>query len=554
MLTQLSGMDSMFLYAESHRAPLEVGCLQIYDPSTAPRGAVRFKEVLATFQERLDRWPLFQQKLVEVPLSLDHPYWTHDDDFDLEYHVRHISLPQPGDWATLMKQVARLQARPLDHSKPLWMVHVIEGLDNIEGIPDNAFAIFLKMHHSTVDGVTGQGVQAAIHDVEPRQADASSYRPSAGPASGENPSIVNVLARAPVNAAIKSTRLGFGLLRALPGLVSVGLSRNGAGKPQVPMTRINDGRVTASRVVDGCFFPLEDFKAIRAQYPGVKINDVLLAVIGGGLCYYLDATDELPTQSLVAGCPINVGSEDDAEKGRGNLLSLMTPLLHTEIEDPVERLLTIRESTTDAKAIVEKIGSRTMTEVPMNLPAPIAKNLYPLLAGIALRTETLPYNTMVTNVAVRHAPLYLSGARLVRVLATGPVIDQSGVFHACFSFDGEVSIGFTGCREMLPDPGFYNECIVAAFEDLRRAALGPRPAAKRKKKASKKKTTAKKKSSKGKKKAAARKKPARKKAAKKTAKKKTARKKTGNKKSAVRKPAGKRSAARKKAATGSQRP
>lgn len=474
MLKQLSGMDSMFLYAETHRAPLEVGCLQIYDPSTSPKGAVRFKEILATFQDRLDRWPLFRQKLVEVPLSLDHPYWIADDDFDLEYHVRHISLPQPGDWQQLTAQVARLQSRQLDHSKPLWMAHVIEGLGNIEGLPPGCFAMFLKMHHSTVDGVTGQGVQAALHDLEPYEVDASGYQPSAGPRLDGQAGFVNVLVRAPVNTAIKSTKLGFGLLRSLPGLVRWGLSSAAAKKPDVPMTPLNDGRVTPNRVVDGCYFDLEDFKAIRAKHPDVKINDVLLAVIGGALRYYLDAKDSLPAESLVAGCPINVGTDTDAEQGRGNLLSLMTPLLHTEIDDPVERLLAIHQSTDDTKAVVEKVGSRTLTEIPMNLPAPIAKNLYPLLAGIALRTETLPYNTMVTNVAVRQAPLYLAGARLVRVLATGPVIDQSGVFHAGFSFDGVVSIGFTACRRMLPDPRFYAECIESSFEDLRRAALGAR--------------------------------------------------------------------------------
>jgi WS/DGAT/MGAT family acyltransferase len=551
MLTQLSGMDSMFLYAESHRAPLEVGCIQIYDPSTAPQGAVRFKEILAMFQDRLDRWPLFRQKLVEVPLSLDHPYWGNDDNFDLEYHVRHISLPQPGDWAQLMAQAARLQARQLDHSKPLWMAHVIEGLDKVEGLPPGCFAIFLKMHHSTVDGVTGQGVQAAMHDLEPHQVDASSYKPSAGPPPGKDPGMVNVLARAPLNAAIKSTKLGFGLLRALPGMVSLGLSRDSAGRPHVPMTPLNDGRVTPNRVVDGRFFTLEDFKRIRAQYEGVKINDVVLAVIGGALRYYLDARDELPTATLIAGCPINVGTEADAEQGRGNLLSLMTPQLHTEIEDPVERLLAIHQSTIEAKSVVEKLGNRTMTEVPMNLPAPIARNLYPLLAGIALRTETLPYNTMVTNVAVRHAPLYLAGARLIRVLATGPVIDQSGVFHACFSFDGEVSIGFTACREMLPDPAFYAECIEASFEDLRQAAIGSRVKKKRTKKAASKQAAARKKAGAASRKPATKKKAAKKKAEKKkvarkkTAKKKTAKKKATRKKSATRKTAAKKSSSKK---------
>ena len=492
MLKQLSGMDSMFLYAETHRAPLEVGALQIYDPSTAPGGAVRFKELLATFQARLDRWPLFRQKLVEVPLSLDHPYWVDDEDFDLEYHVRHISLPQPGDWQQLMAQVARLQARQLDHSKPLWMAHVIEGLDNIDGLPPGCFAVFIKMHHSTVDGVTGQGVQAALHDLEPYQADAASYQPSTGPRPNGDPGVLNVLARAPVNTAIKSTKLGFGLLRALPGLVRLGLSADGAKRPDVPMTILNDGRVTPNRVIDGCFFDLQDFQDIRKKHPNVKINDVILAVIGGGLRYYLDARDELPAESLVAGCPINVGTEADAEDGRGNLLSLMTPLLHTEIEDPVERLLEIHHSTDDAKAVVEKIGSRTMTEVPMNLPAPVAKHMYPLLAGIALKTGSLPYNTMITNVVVKRAPLYLAGARLVKVLATGPVIDQSGVFHAAFSFDGVVSISFTGCRGMLPDPRFYAECIEASYDDLKRATLGAGAKKTRGQKAATKKPRAKK--------------------------------------------------------------
>ncbi|MCK5325108.1 MAG: hypothetical protein KAJ57_03840, partial [Woeseiaceae bacterium] len=197
MLKQLSGMDSLFLYAESHRAPLEVGCLQIYDPSTSPNGTVRFKEILATFQSRLGRCDIFRQKLVEVPFSLDHPYWVEEDDFDLEYHVRHISLPKPGDWGQLMAQIARLQARQLDHSRPLWMAHIIEGLDNVPGIPPGCFAMFMKFHHSAIDGVTGQDVTAIMHDQEPYQPDASSYQPSMGPRLDGEPGAWNLLARTP---------------------------------------------------------------------------------------------------------------------------------------------------------------------------------------------------------------------------------------------------------------------------------------------------------------------------------------------------------------------
>lgn len=472
MLKQLSGMDTMFLYAETHRAPLEVGCLQIYDPSTAPKGAVRFKEILATFQNRLDRSDLFRRKLAEVPLSLDHPYWVRDDDFDLEYHVRHISLPKPGDWRQLMAQISRLQARPLDHSKPLWMAHVIEGLDRIEGIKPGSFAVFLKFHHAAIDGVTGQDVQATIHDLKPYQADASSYQPSSGPGEDGGPSDWNLLARTPINTAVNLTKLGFGLVRALPGAIRLGLHLQSAKRPPIPVTVFNAGRVSPNRIIDGRFFDLADFKAIRRSQPGTTINDVALTVLGGALRYYLDAKDALPAETLVAGCPINVGTEQDADQGRGNLLSLMTPPLHTEIEDPIERMRAIHEGTEQAKALVEKLGEKTLTEIPMHLPAPIAKNLYPLITALALRSGSVPYNTMITNVAGIQKPLYLAGAQLVAILATGPVIDQAGIFHTVFSYNGRVSIGFTACREMLPDPEFYAECIEASFADLRLATLG----------------------------------------------------------------------------------
>ncbi len=472
MLKQLSGMDTMFLYAESHRAPLEVGCLQIYDPSTAPKGAVRFKEILATFQQRIDRCDVFQQKLATVPLSLDHPYWVHDDDFDLEYHVRHISLPRPGDWQQLMAQIARLQARQLDHSKPLWMAHIIEGLDRVEGLEPGCFAMYMKIHHAAIDGVTGHEVQAALHDSKPYQADASSYEPSSGPGDGSSPSDWSLLARAPFNTALKLMKLGLGLTRALPGVLRFALASRSAPRTAVPLTVFNQGRVSPNRVFDGRFFDLVDFKAIRASQTGTTINDVALTVLGGALRHYLDAKDALPDESLLAGCPINVGSETDANEGRGNLLSMMMAPLHTEIEDPVQRLKAIRDGTRSAKGWVEKIGSRTMTEIPLHLPAPIAKSLFPLISQLALRAEALPFNTIVTNVAGVQRPVYLAGAQLIRILASGPIIDRSGIFHTVFSYDGRVSIGFTACREMLPDPEFYASCIDAAFDELKTAALG----------------------------------------------------------------------------------
>jgi WS/DGAT/MGAT family acyltransferase len=473
-------MDSLFLYAENHRAPLEVGCLQIYDPSTAPSGTVRFKEILATFQQRLDRVDLFRQKLVEVPFSLDYPYWTEDHDFDLEYHVRHISLPKPGGWEQLMAQVARLQARQLDHSRPLWMAHVIEGLEGIPGIPESAFAVFMKFHHAAIDGATGQQVQSVMHDRQSVQADATRYRPSTGPVDGdgETPCSWSLLARTPFNTALRSTKLGLGLLFALPGAVRAVLSRNRAATP-VPDSILNPARVSPNRAIDACFFDLEDFRAIRATCSGSTVNDVVLTVIAGGLRYYLEARESLPDAPLVAGCPVNVGSPTDAAQGRANLLGIMTPSMHTDIRDPAERLRTIRDDTLGAKSMNAMLGTTTLTRIPMNLPAPVARSLYPLLVALSAQSRKLPFNTLVSNVAIDSPALFLAGAKLVKVLATAPPFDQLAAFHTAVSFGGDVCVAFTACRDMLPDPAFYAECIEASFNDLRTATLGT-PAARKK--------------------------------------------------------------------------
>ena len=457
----------MFLYSESYRAPLELGSLHIYDPSTAPKGEVRFKEILATFQSRIDRCDVFRQKLLEMPLSLDHPYWVQDDDFDLEYHVRHISLPKPGEWRQLMAQVARLQARPLDKSKPLWMAHIIEGLDNVPELPPGCFAMYLKIHHAAIDGVTGKEVQAALHDLEPIQADAAWYQPSDNVESGGEPvEMWNLLARVPFTTTLKSVRLATGLVRAAPGLLRAALAARKRERTRIPRTPFNAGRVSPNRVVDGRFFDLAQMKRMRGLAPGATINDVALTVVSGALRLYLETRDALPEESLVAACPINVGSEADAEQGRGNLLSMMTPPLHTEIADPVARLAAIHKGTEEAKALLDQVGLKTMTEVPMNLPAPLARGLFPVLAELAVRTETLPYNTMITNVAGIQKPLYLAGAKMIRVMGMGPAIDQAGLFHVVFSYDGMVSITFTACREMLPDPDLYARCLQAAYEEL----------------------------------------------------------------------------------------
>ena len=163
----LSGMDNLFLAMDKGNQHLHVASLGIYDPSTASGGKVRFKAILSYFSSRLNVAKLFRRRLVSAPLGLDRPYWIEDAEIDIEYHVRHIALPHPGDWRQLMIQVARLHSRPLDMTKPLWEAYIIEGLDNIPGLPIGSFAVYIKIHHSAIDGEAGAAMLSAIHAHSP---------------------------------------------------------------------------------------------------------------------------------------------------------------------------------------------------------------------------------------------------------------------------------------------------------------------------------------------------------------------------------------------------
>ena len=147
-MRQLSAQDAAFLYLESQGAHLHLTALYIYDQATTPDGVVRHTDILNYIESRLHTSSIFRQKLLSLPLSADYPYWVDDEQFDLEFHIRHIALPEPRDWRQLCILLARIHSRPLDLSRPPWEMYVVEGLKNIKGIPDTAFAIIAKYHRA----------------------------------------------------------------------------------------------------------------------------------------------------------------------------------------------------------------------------------------------------------------------------------------------------------------------------------------------------------------------------------------------------------------------
>lgn len=469
-MEQLTGMDTLFLTQESERTPLHISPLLIYDPSTAPGGLVRFKDILRLFASRLHLAPIFRRRLVEVPFGLDYPYWIESADFDLEFHVRHIALPKPGDWRQLCIQIARLHSRPLDRSHPLWEAYVIEGLDNVEGLPPGCFALFLKMHHAAIDGISGVEIIGAIHDLspEPRPREdlrARRWRPEPVPTAA------SLMARAALGNLRQPGRAFQTAGEILPALrrVREGLRENRFHAIRERVNTRFNGRISAHRSVDARFFPLEAIKKIKDLVPGATVNDVVVTIVAGALRRYLLAKGELPTVSLVAGAPINV--RDAADRSGGNLISMMTLSIYTDIADPLERLHQVHEECVSSKEYSSAVGARTLTDLTQTIPPRIAALGFRAASETMLRTgATSPINTIISNVPGPQVPLYLCGAKLVCSAGCGPLLDHMGLFHAVLSYEGGLSIMATACREMLPDPAFYAECIQSSFDELTSAA------------------------------------------------------------------------------------
>jgi len=470
-MQQLSGQDAMFLYGEMDNTPMHIGPVFIYDPSSAPGGFVRFKDVLRTFQERMHLSPVFKRRLAMVPFNLDHPFWVDADNPDIEFHVRHIALPKPGDWRQFCIQIARLHARALDRAHPLWEAYIIEGLDNVEGLPKGCFAMFLKIHHAAIDGATGVQIMSALHDLEPAAAapreDAREERPRRADGGAD----LEMLRR----VATGMVRQPLGLLemigKSLPAWLRVQEGKReqrfrSLGEKE--HTRFND-RVSPHRVFGAVNFDLREVVGIKNSVEGATVNDVMLAIVSGAMRSYLMAKGELPEKSLVTGAPVNVRDETDKDSG-GNRVSMMGIALRSDAADPVQRLRLVHEEAVNSKAYLNAVGARLLTDWTNRMPAQVTALGFRAASAAGLLSSGKPiFNTIVTNVPGPQVPLYFAGARLVRSFGAGPCMDGMGLFQVVTSYAGQIAISFQACRDMMPDPAFYESCLEESFSELRNA-------------------------------------------------------------------------------------
>jgi WS/DGAT/MGAT family acyltransferase len=477
-MEQLSWTDDMMLRAERPETPMQIQMLLIYDQSTAPDGKVTFKRILGEIDARLHLAPTFRRRLTDLPGGLHMPYWVDDPNFDLEYHVRHIALPQPGDWRQLCIQIARIHGRQLDLRRPPWEMTVVEGLNSIPGVPKGSFAISLKLHHCVVDGMESVELMAAMHDLAHDSARPDPPEKPWNP--GALPSTADLVSRTAINGVLHPLRAGkllipsaFGALRHLvdlPGKIAGGLSAAlapGSGSVFAPTTRFN-GTPTPQRAFEARFHDLADFKRIKACIPDATINDVALAYVGGALRQYLDGHGELPEETLVAACPMSIRSASESGSG-GNRLFGRLQALGTTIADPLERLAAIVDETSAFRDTSDTSSSSRLMELVGTVPTTLLGFAVKAVSAVPFSAPAIA-NTTVSNVAGPTDPIYFAGARLLRVTGLGPLIGGMNLFHIVASYNGTVSIGVTADRSALPDPGHYADCMQSAFQEMLSAA------------------------------------------------------------------------------------
>tara|TARA_R110001599_G_scaffold353870_1_gene601342 strand:+ start:129709 stop:131232 length:1524 start_codon:yes stop_codon:yes gene_type:complete len=474
-MKQLGILDAAFINLEQTNTPQHIGGLGIYDPSTAPGGFVRFKDVISSFERRLGKLPLFRTRVVAVPGGLDRPYWVKDANFDVEFHLRHIALPEPGDWRQLCIQVARLHSRPLDMSRPLWEAYIIEGLDNIPNVPAGSFAVYTKMHHALVDGAGGSAFITALHDLQANPVVDASEPEESPRLVDTNPSVAELLSRASINSVRNTVQLLRGTARntLAIGKYALDISRKRIPAPDMsaPKTLLNQ-RVGPHRVFDAAEFPLAGFKQIK-NAAKVTLNDVALAVIGGALQRYLQNRGEAPAEgSLAATIPLNMRTRREVTEDNNQVGSVFASL-HTDISDPLQRLQAIHETTEEAKVS----GEASPMVDALKLAGVFSPVLTQAAAGFWARNELsrfIPMNisTCISNVAGPDFPLYCAGARMVDYYGLGVLTPGMGIFHLVFSYAGTISLSVLADRDIMPDPENYHDFLVESYTEIYLAVVG----------------------------------------------------------------------------------
>ncbi|MFP5253118.1 MAG: WS/DGAT/MGAT family O-acyltransferase [Actinomycetes bacterium] len=438
--------SAAFLLAENRAQPMHVGGLQLF---RKPEGAAReyVREMYRSMLDVDEVAPLFIKRPYRSLTTAGQWVWTEDTEFDLEYHVRHSALPKPGRVRELLELCSRLHGTRLARERPLWEAHVIEGMR------DGRIAMYTKIHHALVDGVSSMRLLQSVLSTDPEQRDMPppwGARPASArveQARAEHDQRIMDLPLSAFRTAFGLTAEAAGLPAALVRTLARGVrNETSAVSLYAPRTIINKS-ITGSRRFAAQDWPVERIRAI-GKATGTTLNDVVLAMCSGAMRRYLLELDALPDATLVAMVPVGLNAKQAgvASVEGGNAVGAVMVKLGTDKVDPADRLRAIHRSMTDGKEALS-----TMT--PAQILAMSAIGMAPAVLYPMLRLQGLarpPFNLIISNVPGPKVPHYYNGAELVGMYPLSIPIHGMGLNITCTSYAGKMNFGLTGCRRTVP--------------------------------------------------------------------------------------------------------
>jgi WS/DGAT/MGAT family acyltransferase len=464
MPPRLSALDASFLYLEQPTTPMHVGAVSIFK---RPGAGFDYDRLVELIEQRIALVPRYRQKVRHVPGNLARPVWVDDPDFDVAYHVRRSALPKPGDDTQLTELVGRLMSRPLDPTRPLWEMYLVEGLAG------ERTAVLTKTHQAMVDGISAIDIGHVILDAspQPRPVPDELWMPRPEPTDARL--VLGALKEAVARPGelIDTARMATGDAMATVGKIADGIgqvfsvawkaSRRAPGSP-LNATISTQRRFTVART------RLECYRRVRTAH-GCTVNDVVLSVVAGALRNWLLSRGEAVTgsSSVRAMVPLSVRGEADVPSSPpggslGNRVASFLVDLPVGEPSPAVRLHQVAHAMREHTAAHPSVGAGTLVRIGGFAPP----TLHALGARAASGMSSRIFNLMVTNVPGPQFPLYAAGARMLEMFPVVPLAKGQALAIGLTSYDGGVYYGFNADRDAMPDVGVLAGLVDESLDEL----------------------------------------------------------------------------------------